>query len=157
MNIYYFFKLLELSSVSQFIKQTSWLFPIIESIHLVAFAILGGSTLIIDLTLLGLGPIKQLSSIIEDNIRPCIMLSVSILIFSGTLLFLSEATKLYTSTLFWLKMSSLIVALLFTLFIRNPTAQKNDQTKKLKNKLIALISLFLWLSIAILGRGIGFS
>ena len=41
--------------------------------------------------------------------------SLSIMITTGTLLFTSEAVKCYYSKAFWRKMSSLVLAILFTL------------------------------------------
>src|SRR5439155_7411326 len=44
---------LENSGIGRSIRDSTWLFPWIESVHLVALSVLGGAVLIVDLRLLG--------------------------------------------------------------------------------------------------------
>lgn len=131
---------------------TVWLIPAIQSIHLCALALLGGSVLILDLRLLGLGLIEQSPKSIEANTRPWLILSVGTLILSGGMMFWVSFDDLIESQTFWIKMAALIAALTFTFGLRNPRARRNQSAKW-----IALVSLSLWLTVAICGRWIGFS
>ena len=45
--------------LGQLIVGSQWLFPVIESVHLLALATLGGSVLIVDMRLLGLGSARR--------------------------------------------------------------------------------------------------
>ena len=55
MTLYEVFDRLELTALGTAIRDSAWLFPVIESVHLLGLATLGGSILIVDLRLLGVG------------------------------------------------------------------------------------------------------
>jgi hypothetical protein len=76
------------------------------------------------------------------------------MVVTGSLLGLSEALKLYDKRAFWVKMVALMCALVFTFAVKNPLARRDPG---LVGKPAALISLALWLTVAIAGRWIGFS
>ena len=50
-----FFQWCETLWLGQFVVDSNWLFPVIEAVHLLALAVLGGAVLVVDLRLLGLG------------------------------------------------------------------------------------------------------
>jgi uncharacterized protein DUF6644 len=80
-----------------------------------------------------------------------------IILSSGILLFASEALKAYASVPFQVKMLFLFAAMIFhfTVFTR---ATKTDDARSshLWSKVVAIISIALWLGVGIGGRGIGF-
>ena len=156
MDLLFIFKWIEASMVGVNISQSSWLFPVIEAVHLCAFAMLGGCVLLLDLSLLGLGLSNLPISIVEKNTRPWLLASIAAITFSGVLLFITEATKLYEKDFFWIKIFALMLALSFTFIIRNPFARNNCSESK-KAKILGAISILLWLTVAIAGRWVGFS
>jgi hypothetical protein len=154
MSLYPLFAGLEATPIGAGIKNSVWLFPAIETIHLLALALLGGSLLLLDLRLLGLAFTAQSPATIERNARPWLIGAIGTLVVSGALLGLSEALKLYDKQAFWIKMTSLAVALAFTFGIRTPIARRG---RGASGKAVAIVSLALWLTVAIAGRWIGFS
>ena len=77
---------------------------------------------------------------------------------SGILLFTSEATKLYYHEAFWVKMISLLLAMLFTFTVMRPIALADpDRFRPLWSKAAAVISILLWSTVGVCGRWIGFS
>jgi len=77
---------------------------------------------------------------------------------SGTLLFLSEAVKCYYSPPFWVKMSSLVLAVLFTFTVRRRVTLTSDAAANpMRDRVVALASIALWGGVAWGGRWIGFS
>ena len=50
-----FFEWCETLWLGQFVVGSNWLFPVIESVHLLALALLGGAVFLVDFRLLGLG------------------------------------------------------------------------------------------------------
>ena len=77
---------------------------------------------------------------------------------SGIALFLSEAIKCYYSFPFWVKMTALLLALLFTFTVRRRLAQMSPASdRSLLGRATALTSLALWFGVAWGGRWIGFS
>jgi hypothetical protein len=77
---------------------------------------------------------------------------------TGIGLFLTESVKCYYSTPFWVKMSTLLAATLFTYGVRNralfAAASPHGPSS---GKVLALVSLALWFTVAASGRWIGFS
>ena len=155
MDLYDLFDLLQHTAVGVGIRRSSWLFPVIEAVHLVAFALLGGALLILDLRLLGLGLTAQAPSAVERQTRPWFIAGFAGMVATGTLLFLSEAIKLYGKDAFWLKLTALALALAFTFTLRNPAARRD--IGGIGAKAVALVSMALWLTVAAAGRWIGFS
>jgi hypothetical protein len=77
---------------------------------------------------------------------------------TGILLFMSEAIKCYYSFAFWIKMASLLLALVFAFTIRRHVVQAGPTSGSWRQgRLTALASLVLWFGVAWGGRWIGFS
>ena len=144
--------------IGEGIRESTWLFPVIEAFHLVGLGLTIGAVLVVDLRLLGWGlnrqPVGQLSAAVE----PWLLGSVALMLASGTTLFLSEAIKCYYSFPFWVKMTSLALVLVFTFTIRRHVTQADLASARPQlGRLTALTSLLLWFGVAWGGRWIGFS
>lgn len=155
MDLYAQFAAVEGSSLGTAIKESLWLFPAIEAVHLLALALLGGAVLLLDLRLLGLGLTLQPTSAVERGARPWLIAALTTMIVSGVLIGISEALKLYDKQAFWVKMAALLAALIFTFAIKLPLARRD--VTGLAAKALAVVSLGLWLTVALAGRWIGFS
>ena len=75
----------------------------------------------------------------------------------GTALFLSESVKCYYNQAFWVKITTLPVALLFTYLVRQRVAMRAGDTSTGTTKVVAALSMMLWFTVAAAGRWIGFS
>ena len=145
------------SSLLVAMRSSPWLFPIVATIHLFGLAIIGGSVLVVDLRLLGLGLRRQPVSELARDAEPWLLRGLLVSISTGVLLFMCFATKYYYLTFFWVKMASLVLVLLFTFSVRRKVTM-SDETRSglLWTRLVAVVSLSLWTSVAIGGRLIGF-
>ncbi len=158
MNLLPVFEWLEASWLGNAVRQSLWLFPVIEAFHLVAFAVLGGVVLITDLRLLGLAMRSQPTAHIARETRPWFLGSLLVILVSGILLFLSEAIKCYYSFPFKVKITCLVLAIIFTwTFHRRVAAADEKALGPIKGRVAAVISLALWGAVAWGGRWIGFS
>jgi uncharacterized membrane protein len=155
MALYSVFEALEAGAIGATVKESLWLFPAIEAVHLLALAFLGGALLMLDLRLLGVGLNRQTTTSVERGARPWLIVSVALMIVSGVLIGLSEALKLYDKPAFWVKMATLAVALVFTFAVKLPLARR--EVTGAAAKALAVVSLGLWLTVALAGRWIGFS
>jgi len=80
------------------------------------------------------------------------------MLITGFALFSSEATKCYYSTPFWVKMTSLALAMAFTFTVRRRVSFEGDgRVRPIVLRLVALVSLTLWFGVGAGGRWIGFS
>ena len=136
-------------------RESTWLFPFVETLHLLALALLGGSVLITDVRLLGRGLRTQPVGRLLQQARPWLIASLLATVVSGLVLFLPEARKCYESPAFRLKMAFLAGAVLYTFTVRDWVFRRPSLfTGALPAA--ALVSLTLWLGVGITGRGIGF-
>jgi hypothetical protein len=152
------FQAIEFSAIGQAIKTSSWAFAVIESVHLLALSTIGGAVLLVDLRLLGFGLKRQTVSEVARNAQPVLVWSLAVMLLTGFGLFVSEAIKCYYSTPFWVKMTSLALAMLFTFTVkRRVTLTEGATIRPTVLRLVALVSLALWFGVAAGGRWIGFS
>ena len=145
------------SSLLVAMRSSPWLFPMVATIHLFGLAIIGGSVLVVDLRLLGLGLRRQPMSRLARDAEPWLLRGLLVSVPTGVLLFMCFATKYYYLTFFWVKMASLLLVLLFTFSVRRRVTM-SDETHigPVWSKAVALVSLSLWTTVAIGGRWIGF-
>jgi hypothetical protein len=154
MSLYKIAEAIEGSPLGQTIRQSDWAFPVIEIIHLVALATLGGSVLMIALCVFGVG-VKAPAKDIEVGARPYMLGAVITLLVSGVLLGVSESVKLLDREAFTVKMIALAFALLFTFLVFNPMVRRGASGAGVRAA--AGVTMALWLTVAMAGRWIGFS
>lgn len=158
MSVIGFFRWCEATSIGVTIRESLWMFAVIESVHLLGLAMIGGSVIMLNLRMLGLGLRSQTIRQVEAEVRPWLNWSVVLMLISGVALFISEPMKLYYSDPFWVKMYSLGLALIFTYTLWRKVAS-GDESRMMGMwpKLSALVSLILWFGVGAGGRWIGFS
>ena len=138
-------------------RGSPWLFPVIASIHLMGLAMIGGAVLVVDLRLLGFGLRRQPVAQLARDAERWLLLSLLAMVPTGVLLFMCFATKYYYLTFFWVKMTSLFLVLVFTFSVRRRVAMADEtRMSPVWSKVVALVSLSLWTTVAIGGRWIGF-
>jgi uncharacterized membrane protein len=149
---------LEGSAFGSAIRTSQWAFAVIESLHLLGLALIGGAVLLVDLRLLGFGLRGQRVQDVARDASPWFNASLIVMLVTGFCLFASEATKCYYSTPFSVKMISLLLAIVFAYTVRRKVTQAEDgRVRPLICKLVALVSLLLWFGVGASGRWIGFS
>lgn len=152
-----YFQAAEQTWLSQVIQQSYWLFPVIMSLHLVAFAALGGAILVVDLRLLGVILPSQPVERLAHSVRWLLHGSVAAMVVTGTSLFVSEAVKCFYNDPFWIKMRCLLLGLIFTYTIRRKVvAMDPARLGPVWGKLVGLVNIALWSGVAWGGRWIGF-
>jgi hypothetical protein len=151
------FQWFEASAIGDAIRNSKWLFPVIESVHLLGLAALGGAVLVVDLRLLGLGLRRQPVAELARDAQPWLVGSIAVMLASGVPLFLSESVKCYYSPAFWVKITTLPIAILFALTVRKRVAfAEGERARPGLHKLVGAVSLALWFTVAAGGRWIGF-
>jgi len=158
MSLLPFFEWAEATALGEAIRNSSWAFAVIESVHLLALAVVGGTVLVVDLRLLGFGLRAQPVADVARDARPWFVGSLIVMLVTGVGLFLSEPMKCYASTAFAVKMTCLALAIAFTFTVRmNVTMADEGRVRSSWLKAVALVSLALWFGVAASGRWIGFS
>jgi hypothetical protein len=152
------FQWLYATPIGEGIRNSTWLFPVIEAVHLLGLGVTAGAVLIVDLRLLDTGLIKQPAAQLWAAVQPWLLGSVTLMVVTGIPLFLSETLKCLYSFPFWTKMTSLVLVLLFTFTIRRRVIQADQiSDRPVLSRSVAVTSLILWFAVAWGGRWIGFS
>ena len=154
MDLYPYFEWFETTVLGMAIRDSLWLFPVIECIHLLGLSLLGGAVLVVDLRLLGLGLRGRSVSEVARNAHPWLVGGLAVMILTGVPLFMSESVKCYYSPPFWYKMGFLLAATVFTFSIRRKVA--GGEPKPLTAGLTGVVSLALWFGVGFAGRWIAF-
>ncbi|HEY1760469.1 MAG TPA: DUF6644 family protein [Bryobacteraceae bacterium] len=150
-----FFAWVDMTRISTFIKGTTWVFPLVETIHILALAVLLGSVFLINLRLLGIAVRRWSPAQILEQVRSLVNWSVVIILITGVLLFIAEPRKLFDSAAFGPKMIFLAAALLFQ-YTLYPRVRSMQAQIPIWGRLLAVVSLTLWFGVAVCGRAIGF-
>jgi hypothetical protein len=137
------------------IRDSVWLFPFVEIFHLLALATLGGSMLVLNMRLIGVGFRTDSVSLLARDLRPWILGSIIVMLISGFLLFSTEAVKMYGNWAFQLKMTFLVLSILFTFTIHRRVTSRDDATAGARWT-AAIVSTVLWTCVGLGGRALGF-
>jgi hypothetical protein len=147
---------LEDTSWAVAIRQSIWLYPALEIVHIAGIVLLVGPAFMFDLRLLGFS--KNLSvSALSHYLLSWSKRGLLLIIPSGILLFITNAATLGYDPVFWLKMILLAVgsinALIFHKlnFATLSTGNENPGVP-VNAKRAAIISIITWLAIIACGR-----
>ena len=156
MSLFPFFEWCQNSGLTVAMRSSKWLFPVIACVHLMGLALIGGAVLVVDLRLLGFGLWRQPVAQVAREAQRWLFVSLLVMIPTGSLLFLSKAVQCYTLPAFWIKITSLFLALVFTFSVRRKVAMADEiRVSPVWRKVVALVSLSLWSSVGIAGKWIG--
>ena len=140
------------------IRQSVWLYPAIEVVHLVGIVLLVGAAFMFDLQLLGLAgdlPVKALA----NHLLLWSGRGLLVVVPSGFLLFMTDARALGYDLTFWLKMTLLVLAGLNAQVFHKYTFPKywdSDRATPIRAKLAAIFSILLWLGVIVCGRWLAY-
>jgi hypothetical protein len=129
-------------------------FPILECIHILAFALSIGTIAIVDFRLLDIGMKHQTPAELLKDTAAWTLVGLVIMIFSGLLLFSSDPDMYYLNWAFLIKIACLLAAIVFNYTIHRKAAQSEEPPAN--RKLVACVSLGLWGSVVFGGIFIAF-
>ena len=158
MSLLAFFQWCYQTQLAETIRDSTFLFPAIEAVHLLGLGVVAGAVLVVELRLLGFGMDRQPLAKLAADAEPWLFGGILLMFVSGIPLFMSESIKAYYSFPFWVKMASLLLVLLYTFTLRRRvTGSENILGLPRRRRLLAAMSLMLWFGVAWGGRWIGFS
>jgi len=141
------------------IARSSWLFPLLETLHVLAIALVVGSIALLDIRLLGLGGMRRTVAEMMRSVLPWVWSAFVMAAICGALLFSSKATAYYVNLPFRFKFACLILAAanMLAFHYSGDVARWESRPPPVRARTAAAISLVLWISIVAAGRWIGFT
>jgi hypothetical protein len=156
MDIHSWFVALSQSHLGQAMQTSKWDFAIIETVHLLALAVLGGAVLVVDLRLIGLVLRDESARNVGRGLSRLLLGSLIVMILSGICLLSEEAGKCYYSPAFRWKMALLFSAVTFYFtFHRRALIAADKGAASVWPRIAGIVSLILWLGVGVAGRAIG--
>ena len=152
----------ENSALADNIRENDVLFPLIESMHVLSICLVVGSIFVVDLRLLGLASVNRPVSRVTGGILPLTWSAFAVAVISGSLLFISNATKYLENGYFVAKLLLICVAGLNMAIFHGISAKDQPRWDKktappLPARLAGGLSILLWISVVTSGRWIGFT
>ena len=161
MSFLIFCQWLQDTALSTGIRESVWVFPVIEGTHVLALTLSVGLIAAIDLRLFGVVLRRVPASELSKQLLPWAMAGFAVMFITGILLFVSLPMKCYESILFTIKMSFLALAavnaFVFHITIyRSMSKWDNDAVPPLGARLAGLLSLILWMGVIVAGRNMAY-
>jgi hypothetical protein len=161
MDLNSFWQGLEASAFGDFVAESTWAFPTLESLHVMAFVTVLGSLLVVDLRMLGVGwKDVKLTTLSHETLR-ITWIAFTCAAITGLMIFCSKATSYVINPYFKLKLISMALAglnMAVFQFITWKTVADWDLGKvPAAAKVAATLSILLWILVVFFGRAIGFT
>ena len=149
------------STVGTSIRESTYAFPVIETVHVLGITLLVGTIAIVDLRLLGILFKREKVSSIVRQVLPLTWSGFVVMFVSGLLLFWSEAEKAYVNPVFRIKLLLLLLVglnpLIFHSTIYRKVAAWDDALAAPRQaRVTAILSLTLWSATIVAGRAIAY-
>lgn len=147
-NIASLLKWAENTPLAAAIRQSLWLYPALEIVHIVGITIVVGAAVMFDLRLLGFSkklPVRSLG----EHLLTFSKRGLFLVIPSGILLFITDAETLGYDPVFWAKMLLLLIAGLNALAFHRFIIQRSSLSGA---KVAACISVLVWIAVIACGR-----
>jgi hypothetical protein len=142
--------------ISTAIRDSVWVYAFDQVFHLIALAVFAGAILMVDLRLLGGGLKDRPVAQVARDAQPWLIGAFLVLVVTGVVQMMTNATKEYFSPIFWFKMYILVPAIIFTFTIRWKVASAAEgRVGPLWSKTVGLVSIALWSTVAVSARLIG--
>lgn len=162
MSLYTLCEWLQNTPTGTSIRESIWVFPIIESAHVLGLAMSVGLLVWFDLRLVGLTMRHQPISVMHKQIMPWSLAGFSIMFLSGALLFWCNALRAYNSGFFQLKVLFLFLAGVNAIVFELTTKRSMADWDKApipphKVRIAGVLSLVLWVAVIAFGRATAYN
>jgi len=148
-----FFEWCDGLAMSQAYRDSTYLFPVTQALHVLAVTVFIGAIVIGDLRLLGWGPVGQSRASIARSAQRVLLWAGLAVLATGIPQFTTNALTYHSSWLFVFKMWLLAAALLYTATVRQRVAVADEgRTPSWVPRVVGAVSLVLWMGVTISGR-----
>jgi hypothetical protein len=128
--------------------------PIVQTVHLLGIAVVMSSVVLLDLRVLGLALPSQGVQELTRRVMPWLWCALPVMLLSGLPFVLARPQRYFTNPVFGLKFALLLPAVALAAVLHVAGLRKPDAWS---TKLIAAISLLLWVCVVLAGRWIAYA
>jgi uncharacterized membrane protein len=143
------------------IQSVFWIIPMVQSVHIMAVTVVMGSVLMMDMKLLGVVGQNQTVAAMNQRFLPWVWSALVVLLLSGAVLTIAEPGRELINNVFRLKMALVATVVVMTAIHQSIVQRHADAWGATpaylgKARVFAVISLAIWLAIAMCGRWIAY-
>jgi len=141
------------------IAEHAWVVPALQTIHMLAIAVVLAGALFINLRVLGLAERGQAIEALLDRFLWPVTIAVAVLAVTGVLQIVGEPDRAIFRSIFWIKLALTALALGLTWSHRlqfTPGYESGAVTLMLR-KSVAGLALLAWFAVAVAGRWIAYA
>jgi len=147
--------------LSLLIQKILWIIPTVQTIHILSIAIVLSSVVMINLRILGFISRTQALIAVERRFQPWVWWTLIVLLLSGSVLIIGEPARALSNPAFILKMSMLATALILMVCFqrglrRDDRFWEKTPGRRVGARVLAGVSLLLWIGIVFAGRWIAY-
>jgi hypothetical protein len=155
-------KWLAATALSHTIQTTGWIIPTLQTIHILAVAVVFSAAVVVDLRIWRLlqrdVPLPEVARRFLPTIWPVLL----ILLITGSLLIIGEPRRSLLNATFYLKMTLLALALTLTGALQwslslAPEFWDKGGARRMAGRLVATVSILAWCGILFAGRWIAYT
>lgn len=153
---------IEATSLATAVRQSTWLFPTIETLHVLSFTLVVGTITIVDLRLINVTSRDRPVSELMRETLPITWIAFVCAVITGSMLFSSSAVKYVHCWQFDMKMGMLLLAgINMAVFhlgsYRSVALWDRASMTPVSARIAGGLSLAIWVTVVALGRWIGFA
>ncbi len=155
-------KAIQASPIGTTIRESLWMFPVIECVHVLGLTFVFGTIALVDLRLLGVSARNHAVTTLSKELLPFTWAGFAVAVVSGGLLFISNAPTYFENTAFRIKVLLIIAAgvnMLIFEFLTIKSVKDWDLSHPAPTgaRVAGALSLFFWFLVIVFGRRIGFT
>ena len=143
------------------VSGTTWAVPTVQSIHILAIAVVLSSVAMLDLRLAGLIGREQPVRSMALRFYPWIWTALGVLLATGLVMIVAEPERELRNWIFWTKMGLIVAAILATLPVRRWLDECRFRdlppARRTAVRAFALVSLIFWVLVIVCGRWIAYA
>ena len=128
--------------------------PIVQTVHLLGIAVIMSSVVLLDLRILGLALPSQDVQELTRRVMPWVWWTLPVMLLSGSMFVFARPRRYFTNPVFGLKFALLLPAIALAAVLHFVSVRKPDDWR---TKLVAALSLLLWVSVVLAGRWIAYA
>jgi hypothetical protein len=151
------FVTLDQSAVAVTVRESLWIYPLLETLHVIGIALVFGSILQFDLRVLGVSKALPLD-VLGRHLLPWVWIGFALNAVTGILMFVSDAVEFSVNIALQIKLVLIVLAglnaLVFQMRFAPQSAAIGETTSDSPGaaKFSAALSITLWLAIVVAGR-----
>jgi uncharacterized protein DUF6644 len=145
------------TAVSSAIRDTDWIVPTVQAVHICAITVVVGSALVTELRVAGVVARDESLSVVAHRYLHWMWRALAVLVATGLVMVVGEPERVLGNRVFWIKMSLVGFGVLLSVCLRRPLLRSAGDAQRQPAKALAWLLMILWVAVIFSGRWIAYT